>query len=390
MKAVIFDIQLGASGDMLLAALLDLGLDPDALRTRLQGLGLSGWELRPDRIIKHHIRGMRAGVSAREETRERHLSDIRAIMEAANLERGEKDDIMKVFTTLARAEAAVHGSEIEHVHFHEVGALDSIVDIAAFCLGVRMLGIGTILFTDFCFGSGTVVTRHGEMPEPVPAVLELSRGFRIRITPRTGEMITPTAAAILVALGAQIQGTAGYVTLGSGVGFGTRDYGVPSYTRAILVEAGEPAQSLLQIEFTIDDMNPQIYPHLIARAIELGARDAYIAPVIMKKGRPGTLVTVLAPEGLRGRLGEMIFRETTTLGIRSFPVDREILERKFESVTIAGREIRIKTGYYRGELVNVQPEYEDCQACARESGIALKEIMADATRKFREAKGLDR
>jgi pyridinium-3,5-bisthiocarboxylic acid mononucleotide nickel chelatase len=389
-KTVIFDIQLGASGDMLLAALLDLGLDQDTLRTRLLGLGLQGWELSPDRVIKHHLQGMLAGVSAREETRERHLSDIRAIIESADLDPAVKADIMKVFTALARAEAAVHGTHIEHVHFHEVGALDSIVDIAAFCLGVRMLGIGAILFTDFCFGSGTVVTRHGEMPEPVPAVLELSRGFRTRITPRTGEMITPTAAAILTALGTQIGGTAGYVTLGTGVGFGTRDYGVPSYTRAILVESGEPAESLLQIEFTVDDMNPQIYPHLIARAIDLGAKDAYISPVVMKKGRPGTLVTVLAPAGLRGPLAEMIFRETTTLGFRSFPVDREILERVFESITIAGREIRIKTGYYRGGLVNIQPEYEDCLACALETGLALKEIMADAIRKFREAKGLDR
>mgnify|MGYP001137402629 CR=1 FL=1 len=389
MKTLIFDIQMGSSGDMLLGSLLDLGLDAHRLVSSLKGLGLPGWEINPSRVVKHHLQGTLAGVTARDEAHERHLGDIRAIIDKSALDPDVRADIMKVFTALARAEASVHGTGIEHVHFHEVGALDSIVDIAAFCLGVRMMGAQRILFTEFCFGSGTVVTRHGEIPEPVPAVLELSRGFRTRVTDRRGEMTTPTAAALLVTLGTQVSGMPAFTVLGAGTGFGTREHGFPSYTRAVLAESNEDTNRLFQLECTIDDMNPQLYPHVIARAFSMGARDAYVCPVIMKKGRPGILLSVLVDATLAGQVREMLFRETTTLGIRMFPVEREVLERSFDSVEVRGKSIRIKTGYYRGTLANIQPEYEDCLTCAGESGAALKEIMAEAVRKYRAARGLD-
>lgn len=382
-RAIYFDIQFGSSGDMLVGSLLDLGLDHGKLISELEKLGLEGWSMEPQRLVKYSISGISAHITTSEGDEERNLEDIREIIEGSALSSSAKESIMKVFTRLAAAEAAVHGSRADEVHFHEIGAVDSIVDIAAVCAGLELLGVEKILFGDFCFGTGSVSSRHGELPEPVPAVVELTRDFRARFTGRAGEQITPTAAAILTALGEQIDSTSSGRILASGIGFGARDYGYPGYTRAILLEkAFTGADEVFQIECNIDDMNPQIYPHLLELLLENGALDAYTTPIAMKKGRPGTLLSVIAPAEHVDRIRELVYRETTSLGMRLFRVVREKLERRFETARVLDGEVRIKTGYLNDELVNIQPEFEDCREIARRTKTPLKEVIRRALERY--------
>jgi pyridinium-3,5-bisthiocarboxylic acid mononucleotide nickel chelatase len=380
-KCVYFDIQFGASGDMLVGSLIALGLEPSALRSMLSGILPGGWSLDPHTITRYHMSGIQAGITASEGKTHRNLTDIRELLYASSLPENVRNNASAVFTKLAEAEAHVHGVTMDSIHFHEVGAADSIIDIAAFCSGIEMLGAEGVLFNEFNFGSGSVNCRHGELPVPVPAVVELSRGFRVRMTGRNGELVTPTAAAILTTLGTQLEPGTGFAMLASGIGFGTREYDFPSYTRAFLVDT-ETADECVQVECTIDDMNPQIYPHLMEALAAEGAYDTWITPVIMKKGRPGTQLSVLTDRRNLQRLRSHIFRETTTLGIREFAVSRERLERRFENVSVYGSSVRIKTAYLEGILINIQPEFEDCRSIAVKENIPVKEVSRRAVEEY--------
>lgn len=386
---LVFDLQFGASGDMLLGALLDLGLDRESLVTELSKLALSGWSVSPEKITKHHMAGTAAGVQCAETGSERHYGDIETIIESSALDRRVKERAVRVFTRLAEAEAAVHGISMEKVHFHEVGAIDSIIDIVAFCIALDVLDVRSVFFGDFFFGTGTIRTRHGEIPVPVPAVVRLAEGFRCRFTGREGELVTPTAAAILTALGSQSAVPPASIVRRTGIGFGSRDYPFPSYTRALLLDAGNSAvEDVYQIECNIDDMNPQIYPHLVDLLLQRGALDVYLTSVNMKKGRPGTVLTVIAQTRTLDAVRETIYTETTTLGLRMQVVGREKLERSFVTVNVEGHEIRIKKGHFLNSEVTAQPEYEDCATAARQSGAPLKLIMRRALDEYRKKYGL--
>ncbi len=379
-----FDLQFGASGDMLLGALFDLGLDYEALVSELSSLALGGWSISPEKLTKYHIAGTAARVRCTEAETERHYGDIETIIASSALARPVKERAMLVFARLAEAEAAVHGVRVEEVHFHEVGAIDSIIDIVAFCAALDLLDARRVLFGDFHFGTGTVSSRHGEIPVPVPAVVRLAQGFRCRFTGREGELVTPTAAAILTALGTQSAVSSASAVRGTGIGFGSRDYPFPSYTRALLLDSEENAvEDVHQIECNIDDLNPQIYPHLVDLLLRGGALDAYLTAVCMKKGRPGTLLTVIVPPGALDAVRKIIYTETTTLGLRVRTIGREKLERSFVTVNIDGHDIRIKRGRFLDGEVTAQPEYEDCATAARESGAPLRRIMARALDEYR-------
>lgn len=389
MKSILIDITCGVSGDMLVGALLDLGLDCELLKKKLRDFNLAGWSINPEKITKYHMAGTAANVNAEADNVSRHLSDITEIINAGTLSLTVKDNIISVFTRLARAEAKVHGTTIEKVHFHEVGAVDSIIDIAAFCIAVDMMEVKKIYFTDFSFGSGFVSSSHGEIPIPVPAVAELAIGFRARYTGRAGECVTPTAAAILTALGEQIKGTASIQLTESGIGFGTRDYPFPSYTRIYRVDTGDEADAdpVVLLECNIDDMNPQVYPALLDILLDKGALDAYISPLIMKKGRQGTLLTVIAGLKEVDVLKECIYRETTTLGMRITNCVREKLDRSFETAMVKDQEIKIKVGYLNGEIINVHPEFEDCKKAAKKTGIPLIEVIRLAREGYNPPEG---
>ncbi|HNU90548.1 MAG TPA: nickel pincer cofactor biosynthesis protein LarC [Spirochaetota bacterium] len=390
-RTLAIDLQFGASGDMLLGALFDLGLDPGVLTKELSGLPLEGWSISPLKIKKYHLSGTAANVRCTETGGERHYRDIEALILGGGFRASAAKRAMRVFARLADAEAAVHGSTREDVHFHEVGAVDSIIDVAAFCAAIDILGVDAISFGDFFFGTGTVMSRHGELPVPVPAVVRLTEGYRCRLTGREGELVTPTAAAILTALGVQGPVIGASVLGKTGIGFGTRNHPFPSYTRIMLFgsEEGPEAEEVFQIECNIDDMNPQVYPHLIDVLLGNGALDAYLSAVNMKKGRPGTLLTVIVPRAALEAVRRAIYTETTTLGLRLREVSREKLERSFVTVHIDGREIRVKRGRFLGGEVTAQPEFEDCARVARESGEPLRRIMARALEEYYRKSGLE-
>lgn len=383
MRTAYFDISFGVSGDMLVGALIDAGLDVAALTDGLARLGIDGWSVEPEKTNRHGISGTLAHINAREEHRHRTLSDIGAIVERAGFSETVRDRVMRVFVRLAEAEARVHGIPAGEVHFHEVGALDSIIDVCAFCIALDLLRIGSAVFGDFHFGTGTIRTQHGEIPVPVPAVVELCRGFRGVMTGRAGELVTPTGAAILTALGSQVASLPAMKIDAQGFGFGSRDYPFTSYTRVILTRESPPAGDIIvQIECSIDDMNPQIYPHLLSRLFEIGVLDAYLTPVHMKKGRPGLLLTVVCAEQTTDAVRGILYAETTTLGLRSMRVAREKIDRSFETVTVDGCDINMKIGTRDGVVVNVSPEFDDCKSAADRTGKALKTIMARARHEY--------
>lgn len=375
MNSILFDIQLGVSGDILLASLLDGGLSLDDLKSGLLKLNLDQWDITAQQDVRNHLVGKSIAVTTGEQRAERNITDIAAIIENSTLSPTVKQNSMAIFNRLASAEASVHGTTSDAVHFHEVGAVDSIIDTVGFCIALELLDVKTILFTEFCMGRGTVITRHGELSIPVPAVVELTKGYRSRLTDKVGELITPTAAAILTALGRQIDSTISYTVHRSGIGFGTRPYPFPSYTRALFIELMEPAEEVFQLECNIDDMNPQLYQYIIERLLEGGALDAYVVPVVMKKGRSGVLLMVISTLERLEWVKECIYSETTTLGIRYMPVVREKLDRTSETITLFNQKIRVKVGYHQNRVINVHPEFEDCKKAAQRSGHPLEEIM---------------
>ncbi len=379
-----FDIQLGASGDMLIASLIDAGLDYSALIGELEKTGIDGWSIEPAKVQKFGISGSAVRVNCRDEQHERTLADIETVIDSSALSSPVKKRSREVFARLAQAEAIVHGTTPDRVHFHEVGALDSIIDIIAFNIALDLLGIQDIHFSEFRFGSGTVRSRHGEIPVPVPAVVELARGFAFRMTSHQGELITPTAAAILTTLATQLLTPDRSLLLSQvGIGFGTREHQHPSYTRAFLCSRTHmQSEPVFLLESNLDDINPQLLPYVIERVLALGALDATVTQVLMKKGRPGYILSVLAEESKAGGIESAVFMETTTLGIRRHQVTRTKLDRETVKVKYCGLEVRIKIGRLGGKIVNIQPEYEDCLEAARRTGVPLKRIMEEVKQEW--------
>ncbi len=385
-KDLLFDIQLGASGDMLIGSLLDMNADFDKMMSMLDKLKLSQWSITPEKIIKHSIAGTSANVRCKDDTHHRNLADIKRIIKASALPENISKNIITIFEKLSIAEAKIHGRQPDEIHFHEIGAVDSIIDISAFCILVELLKINQIYYNEFPFNKGTINSAHGEIPVPVPAVVELTKNHKSRPCDQSGELITPTAAAILTSLGKQTKPLS-FTILESGTGFGTRDHPFASYTRAFIIEAADEPdekEEIRQLECNIDDMNPQLYPGIIEMLLDAGALDAYISAITMKKGRPGNLITVIANIEKIPGLKNIIYNNTTTLGLRIFTISREKLRRKYESVFVFEQEIKIKIGYFNNNIVNIQPEFEDCRKAAGKLNISLKEVMAEALYQYKD------
>jgi pyridinium-3,5-bisthiocarboxylic acid mononucleotide nickel chelatase len=381
-KNVFFDIQLGASGDMLVGALLDTADVTNKLKDMLSKLKLNNWTMSPMKIVKHGISGTSANISCKDGTHDRNLNDIRAIIRNSALPENIIDNIINIFENLANAEAKVHGKKPDEIHFHEIGAIDSIIDISAFCMLLHIMEINKIYYNTFHLGTGTIKSSHGEIPVPVPAVVELIKNRKLKITDKTGELITPTAAAVLTTLGNQIM-PCDFTILENGTGFGSREHSFPSYTRAFITEYINSYEAIQQIECNIDDMNPQLYPKIIEMLFDAGALDAYTCAISMKKGRPGTLLVVIANYENVPHLREIIYIQTTTLGIRIFNISRDKLDRKYENVSVFGEEIRIKIGYLNNKKINIQPEFEDCREAAGKLNVPLKEVIAESIYQYK-------
>ncbi|MBX3294308.1 MAG: nickel pincer cofactor biosynthesis protein LarC [Acidobacteria bacterium] len=392
MRTLYFDCFAGASGNMILGALLDLGIDRGELERRLSGLRIEGFKLKAETVDRSGISSCHVDVIVPEVDSHRHLHHIEKIIHEAELSDGVKERAIKIFTLLAEAEARVHGTDVAKVHFHEVGALDAIIDIVGACIGFEMLGIEQFAASKLHVGSGFVSMAHGKFPVPPPAVAELLKGKPIYSTEIEGELITPTGAAIIDAV-CESFGTIPEMSVeATGYGAGTREYNdFPNVLRLMVGEAAElgTTQSidhdeLVLLETNIDDSTPQAIGFVMERAFELGALDCWLTPVQMKKNRPGVVVSVLASPGAKDALLEMLFSETTTIGIRTSPVARVSLDRRFETVKTQFGECRIKLAMKGGRVVKAMPEYEDVRRLALENRLPFRIVWESAAEAGRE------
>jgi len=388
MKVAYFDCFSGAAGDMIVAALLDAGADAAALREGLRGLAVAGFSIEIEKVSKQGLAATRFIVNIDPSTKHphRHLKHITEIIRGAKLPDRVRDRALAVFQRLAEAEAQVHNTTIEKVHFHEVGAVDAIVDVVGACLCLELLRVERISASAIPTGSGTVKCEHGVLPVPAPATAILLRGVPLAACDEVGELTTPTGAAILTSL-ADGFGTMPAMNLETiGYGAGTRDNKTrPNVLRVLLGDSSSPlgeVDTVAVLETNLDDTTPQVVAFCIERLLEAGALDAYAMPILMKKGRPGTLLTVLCEVARAADMERVIFAETPTLGIRRRVQERTKLRRRHETVATAFGDIRMKIGEGEG-VVTATPEYEDCKAAALHHKAPLREVMAAANAAWR-------
>jgi uncharacterized protein (TIGR00299 family) protein len=392
MKTIYLDGSSGMSGNMFLGGLLDLGLPEDYLRQELSRLPVHLPEITITRVNRKGIQAVHVDVHEVHEHHHRHLSDISKIIMDAGLKPKITENALRVFTNLAEAEAKIHGVTVQEIHFHEVGALDAIIDIVGACIGLEYFGIHELQVSPLRVGSGTIQCAHGQIPLPAPATLELLKGFTVFGGDLPGEWTTPTGAVIIKTFGTGVDSVPSLRVLHSGYGAGTRDCPIPNVVRLIIGEATSrgrgangdlPAAGIENdtqfiLETNIDDMNPEILGFVGDLLLKTGALDYYYTPVQMKKGRPGILLTVVAPFDKVTELENVIFQETSTLGIRKYTVERRCLMRDLRSVTVRGIPVRVKIAFLHGELLKFAPEYDDCLQVSRDLGCPLREIYEEA------------
>jgi uncharacterized protein (TIGR00299 family) protein len=380
MKTVYLDCFSGASGDMILGALIDAGADRDTVAEALTALPIEGVSLDVDAVMKGAIRATLVAPGVDGASSSRDYAEIVALLEGADLDVAIKRRSLAAFRALGDAEAKIHGVPIEDVHFHEVGSEDAILDIVGACAAIEDLAPDRIVVSSIATGRGYTDSMHGTIPVPAPAVLEILHGAEL-YERGTHELITPTGAALL-ATWADSFGPMPPMTIGRvGYGAGTSDLEWPNVLRAVVGEGSErvtPAIATELLETTIDDMSPELIPYVIERTLDAGALDAWVTPVHMKKGRIGVVLSVLVEHGASQEVLDVVFKETTTFGVRISSVDREILDRKELEVDVSGHTVRIKVGYRNGRVVSASPEYEDAAAAARATGVPLKDVYRAA------------
>jgi uncharacterized protein (TIGR00299 family) protein len=386
MRTAYLDAFSGLSGDMLVGALLDCGADFDAMRRALASIPLRGYSLVRTVRTLSGIAAVKFDVEVTEPQPERNFGEIRAMIDgAAELSAPVRRRAIEIFQALANAEAKVHRSTPEEVHFHEVGAVDSIVDVAATAWCLENLGIGELLVSPLPGGSGFARSQHGTIPVPAPATAELLAGFPIRLGDGAAEMVTPTGAAVLRALARPAATALTFEVERVGYGAGTRTLADRPNVLRIMIgreHAAFESDEMIEIAANIDDLNPQIYDHLMERLFAAGARDVTLTPTMMKKGRPAVMLGVIAQPAIRDRLARIIFDETSTIGLRFHPVGRLKLAREIREVETRFGKIRVKiSGANHGaarDHTTVSPEYDDCRRAAAEHQVALRVVMEEA------------
>ena len=379
MKTAYLDAFSGLSGDMLVGALLDLGANLDELERAIGSIPLHGYRLSTHRRVMSGISALKFDVEVTEAQPERHLSEIRAMIEAGSaIGDPAKRRALAIFAALAEAEAKIHDTTPEHVHFHEVGAVDSIIDIVGTAWALEQLEVGELLVSPLPMGAGFARSQHGIIPVPAPATAELLTGFPMRLGDGNAEMVTPTGAAVLRALARPAAVPTTFEAERIGYGSGTRTLeDRPNVLRVMLGHTASrfDTDELVEISANIDDMNPQLYDHVMERLFSAGARDVTLTPAVMKKGRPAIVLSVLGEPAAKDSLARIIFAETSTIGLRFHPVARLKLSREIREVDTRFGKIRVKISGAGSETPTVSPEYDDCLRAAREHGVALRTIM---------------
>src|SRR6476646_7773768 len=383
MRTLYFDCFAGASGDMILGAMVAGGVDPGMLSEQLSRLNIDGFSVNFETVTRSGLSAPYARVETTDEHKHRHLSDIKEIIEGSDVSAAAKQRSIAIFTRLAQAEARVHNEPVEHVHFHEVGALDAIVDIVGAAICFDLLKIDRFVSSPLHVGSGTIQMAHGRFPVPPPAVAELLKGVPFYSMDVQGELLTPTGAAIITTVCKEFGPIPQMITEATGYGAGTRQYkDFPNVLRVMIGETDADAandERLTMLETNIDDLSPQILGHVMDRALALGALDCYFTPVQMKKNRHGTLVSILCEGKAEEEFLKLLFMETTTLGVRRYQVERRALQRSVMRVETQYGPIDVKVAHLNGRVVNEMPEFEQVRAAASKAGVALK-VVEDATR----------
>ncbi len=381
MNILYYDCFAGISGDMHLAALLDLGLDYDELVLELAKLGLDGYGVQAHRASRQGIAGTQVRVVVDpKQPHHRNLRQIEALIGSSLLTDAVQARAITVFRRLAEAEARIHDTSPDCIHFHEVGALDAIVDIVGGAIALEWLKVDRILCSPVELGSGVAHCEHGVLPVPAPATLELLRGVPVRLGGAPFEATTPTGAALLATFVDEFVERPAFSVNRIGYGVGHYDGPIPNVLRVCLGEQAEAEEQseLLMLECNIDDMNPEYYDLVLERLFAAGALDAWLTPVQMKKNRPGMLLSVLCLPVLALRLSQLLFIETTTLGVRDYPVKRTALVREVFPVMTRYGEVAVKVAYLQGRPLRSKPEYEDCKRLALEHGVPLHVVDVEA------------
>jgi pyridinium-3,5-bisthiocarboxylic acid mononucleotide nickel chelatase len=392
-KVIFFEPFSGISGDMTIGALLDLGFSFEELQQKLNLLRIDGYRLSAEKCVRSGIQATKFNVEVGHSHHHRGFTDIRKIIESSALSPWVQERSIEAFRKLAEAEGKVHGQPLEKVHFHEVGAVDSIVDIVGTMIAVESLMPAQVVSSTVNIGKGTLQCQHGIYPAPGPATQELLKGVPVFSNSVEGELTTPTGATLLMTLVGSF-GTRPKMRISkSGYGAGTKE--TPGNSNVLRVSIGEleseagisPEEQVAVIEATIDDMSPQIYGYFQEKALEAGALDVYSAPIQMKKNRPALKLTCVCAVADVDRLAALIFRETTTIGIRYVVANRKTLRREFVAVHTDYGTVNMKISLFEGQPVNFVPEFEDCRRLAAEKGVALKEVQAAAIHAYMESKG---
>jgi uncharacterized protein (TIGR00299 family) protein len=388
-----FDCPSGAAGDMIMGALVDAGVPFEALREELAKLRLPGYTLERREVMKGAFRATKVDVHVhahqdgghphqQEEHHhpDRNLGVILELIAASGLDASVKEKAGRIFTRLAQAEARVHGTTVDQVHFHDVGAVDAIVDVVGACVGLHLLGVDTVHCSALPVGGGFVTGAHGRMPIPGPGTAELLKGFPVVDTGVRRELVTPTGAAILTTLSASAGSMPAMTVEAVGYGAGTMDLETPNLVRVFLGQATGPAgrETIVQVETTVDDMQPQLWEAVMERLFESGALDVYLTPVTMKKSRPGIVLTALCAPDRVTELSRVLFEESPTIGVRWTAYQRERLDRETVTLASAYGPMSFKVSRLAGRVVTVTPEFAEVRRIAKEKGLPAREVLDQA------------
>jgi pyridinium-3,5-bisthiocarboxylic acid mononucleotide nickel chelatase len=394
------DASSGASGDMLLGALVGAGVPLPVLEQAVAAVAPEAVRLTVEQVHRNGFAATRCHVEVADSSSHRTWRDIAGLLAGASLAEGTRSRAVATFERLAVAEAAVHGTDPEDVHFHEVGALDAIADVVGVCAGLEHLALDRLVVSPVAVGSGRIRSAHGEMPVPPPAVVELLRGVPSLAGPGQAELCTPTGAALLSTHATSYGPQPAMTVRGVGVGAGGRD--PDTHANVLRLFVGEPADAAagvpggehgtrapLLLETNVDDLDPRLWPDVIAALLTAGASDAWLTPIVMKKGRPAHTLAALVAADRAEEVRSAIFRNTSTIGLREIPLGKTALDRSMRTVQVDGHDVRVKLALLRGEVVNVQPEYDDVVRVAALTGRPAKDVLADAAATSRQFRSPD-
>jgi len=385
MKVLYYDCFSGISGDMNLGAMLDLGVDPAYLLDELKKIRIGSYEIQIQRDQRRGIAGTRFEVltsPADSSRHERNYRDISRLIQESDLSEEVKDLSLRLFLKIGEAEASVHGCTLDEIHFHEVGAVDSIIDVVGAALCLDYLKAERVLSSAVELGGGVVRCAHGILPVPAPATIEILKGIPVKSGAVPFEMTTPTGAAILAATVHSFTDRMNFTPQKIGYGIGTRDTELPNVLRLFLgeLEEDEPGDEATQedawlVECNIDDMNPELYEEVMDALLEKGARDVYLTPILMKKSRPAVTLSIICDSRRKKDMEEVLWYQTTTFGLRSCPITKTMLKRELSEVETPYGTVTMKHGFFRGRKIKSKPEYADCKRIARDKGVSVREVL---------------